>query len=156
MIYHNRILLLFSLMLSLFSCKQEKEVTTFNKETSQFNTYLQQHFSASIPDDSSCYVLISSHGCGGCVKKFIRKLILPVTGSKVHCIVSTSLLDKENLKANQLNRSVMIDESDKVDRLPYHKGNIAVIETANGEIYNYFNVEPYETDSVLTILNNKK
>lgn len=46
----------------------------------------------------------------------------------------------------------MIDTANKVDRLLYHKGNIAVLETANERIFNYYNVEPYQTDSVLSLL----
>jgi hypothetical protein len=156
MIYRNYILSLLAVLL-LFSCKSDPHLAAgkYPLETKQFNAYLQQNFSTTIPGGNNCYVLISSSGCGGCVKTFIRSLTIAAKNNNVHYILPNKLLTKQDIDEGKLNGAVMIDKENKVDRLPYHKGNIAIVETAKGEITNYYNVEPYQTDSVLRILAKK-
>jgi hypothetical protein len=152
--YLNSALLLLSTFL-LFSCSSDikKDSVQYPAETQRFNTYLQKNFSASIPPDSTCYVLISSTGCGGCIKSFLDALTIKSGSSNVHYILSGKLLARESKDPAEFSSQVMIDEENQVDRLPYHKGNIAILETAEGKIYNYYNVEPYQTDSVLLKIN---
>ncbi len=152
MTYLNHIFLIIAVSMLVSSCKHQENSDRYSKETTQFNSYLQQYFETKIPSDTSYYVLVSSKGCSGCIKMFVKLLTSPATKSKVHFIVSSNLLIKENLDPGLLSKVVMIDTANKVDRLPYHKGNIAVMETANEKIFNYYNVEPYQTDSVLSVL----
>ena len=156
MIYRN----IFAVLLVLIgiylcsSCNPEKNSGKYVSETKQFNFYLKEQFSTSLPSDTNTYVLLSSSGCSGCVKSFLKALTQPRSSQapKVHFIVPNKLLIKNDLDAAILNSSVMIDEESRIDRLPYHRGNIAIIESTKGEIYNWYKIEPYQTDSILRML----
>lgn len=148
--------LFFLIPAAIYSCNYDNHGMNsikYIQETNQFNTYLQEHFSMSLPADSNTFVLLSSSGCSGCVKSFLNTLTRPVRNLKVHYIVPNKLLEKEHLNASLLNSSIMIDQENRVDRLPYHNGNIAIIESVEGTIYNVYKIEPYQTDSILTLLN---
>jgi hypothetical protein len=156
MIYHNT----FTVLLALIgiclcsSCNPEEKSGKYASETKQFNSYLKERFSTSLPSDTNTYVLLSSSGCSGCVKSFLKALTQPRSSQapKVHFIVPNKLLIKNDLDAAILNNAVMIDVENKIDRLPYHRGNIAIIESTKGRIYNWYKIEPYQTDSILTML----
>jgi hypothetical protein len=156
MIYRNTFIVLLALIgIQLCSsCNPEKKSNKYVSETKQFNAYLKEQFSTSLPSDTNTYVLLSSSGCSGCVKSFLKVLTQPGSSQapKVHFIVPNKLLIKNNLDAALLNNVVMIDEKNRIDRLPYHHGNIAIIESAKGEIYNWYKIEPYQTDSILRML----
>lgn len=153
MTFHKKLRFVVLSSIFLAACSRSNNKSNkYSLETQRFNRYLSESFGKSLDDDSCTYVLLSSNGCVGCVKSFLNMLTGEVLNSHVRYIIPYKLLTKNNLEDSLLNNYVMIDKRNVVDRLPYHKGNIAILESANKKLYNIYAIQPNQTDSVLSLI----
>jgi hypothetical protein len=126
----------------LLSCKNEN----FKEDTKLFEHYLQTSIGQNIPEDSMNYVVISEYGCEGCIGKTITKL---ADNSKTLFIVNRNTYNKYIEPKLVPDDRYIIDTTDKITRLKYHKYNVGVVQTSKGRIYNIIQVEYESADSIL-------
>ena len=111
----------------LCSCKESNR---YKADTEGFNAYLKNNFKSNIGVDSAYYFLISETGCTGCIFNVMQTFD---SNKKTIFIMSQAA---QSMHCNQpaLHAKVLIDSSDKINRLPFHKGNIALLMTSNNKI----------------------
>lgn len=103
----------------------------YEKETQFFSDYIKQHFNKSIGTQKTYYYLVSETGCSGCISDVLnsafadhRNNIMIMSKNTVRRFFSEKLTDD----------SIWLDNTDQINRLPYHKGNIALVVTDNSRI----------------------
>ena len=129
----------------LQSCASPDSGKKPDAQVSMLDEYLEERFHSHIPKDSSLLVLISSTGCKGCIELTISKLN---NNPKTTFIVSNHTYNdfKEYFDDND---KILIDSTDRVSRLPYHKGNVAIVKVSQGSIDTVIRIIPNTAEEQL-------
>ncbi len=110
----------------------------YTNETVEFGKYLKNKFNKRIPNDTSYYFLISETGCHGCIMGVID---LFKGNSKTIFIVSPTT---KNIYfgRNFSSPHLFVDSTEEINRIRFHKGNIAVVATSANRIDTIIAFEP--------------
>jgi hypothetical protein len=134
--YANKFLL--SALFCILCCCKREDNSRYKAETVNFNDYLKSHFNKTITNDSTCYFLVSESGCSGCIYNVIDAF---AGKRRVIFIMSIASYEKYSYKASPTEQ-ILIDSTGKINRLPYHNGNIGLIETSKERIDTIIYFEP--------------
>ena len=129
------------------------DTSRYIAETSRFGEYYKNTFNKLLPQKETTFIIVSSDGCGGCIEGLIKNIISHPKKDGYLFIISQKAVLRFNADDLKNNSSVLIDQQNAVDRLPFHKGNIAVISVSDKAIYNIKPIEPNEVSSVLEKIN---
>lgn len=139
-------LLLISACIALASCRNTDKYAADSKH---FGTYLEHTFGTGIPKDSTTFVLVSEYGCHGCIEGTIEKLH---NRKNVVFILSKPAYNNYVAKEGQPSGNYKIDTSGEINRLKYHGGNVGIVQTSAGNIYNTAALQTAILDSQLNVL----
>lgn len=121
----------------------------YNEDTTVFTSYLVQHeFKHALNSDSVDFVLVSSSACHGCIQKSLDRLL---NESNIVLISSSKTLE-HNTSPITANKKYLVDKSNDLDRLKYHRRNIGIIRMLNNQIYDIIYLDPSTIDSVINKL----
>lgn len=134
------------ILLCIFACKP-KPCNPLGAESAKFNNYLQQQFHTSPGADTMVYILVSTDGCNGCLESIFSHAVKKQFASNVRVIVSSKTVMKYDLQENE--ETFWVDTGNHVDKMAYHKGNVALIKTHDNQIVSIQPVEPIEAGQLL-------
>ncbi len=110
----------------------------YKNETVEFGNYLKNKFNKRIPNDTTYYFLISERGCHGCITGVIDSF---KRNSKTLFIVSPTA-KKIYFGRNFSSPHLFVDSTEEINRIRFHKGNIAVVVTSASKIDTIIALEP--------------
>lgn len=129
------------------SCSSTTKDNKYERDNTAFNNYLTSVFGLKIANDSTNYVLISDNGCHGCIEATITTLS---NYNKTTFIVSNAAKEKyKNVLSGLVEKRVLVDTTLRINRLKYHRGNVGIIQTTNGHIFNVVNLDAVNLYKIL-------
>jgi hypothetical protein len=121
------------LMISMVGCESaEKPPARYARETHKLEAYLQT-MHLSIPEDSTSFLFISENGCGNCIAKSFD-FFSGISSARIMLSKGAVSRYLTHYSFDTLKATVIIDSSEQVNRLAFHRGNVGVVSVSHGKI----------------------
>jgi len=128
------------------SCQNQDQKADYEKISRFFNNYMKETFSDFTIVDGE-YLFILHTGCLNCVKSATTVLLSHPEYIKGHCqaiLISESTLNSFSDKIFILNKNVLCDKSNKLDRMSFGIYGIGVLKVKNKKIVASKNMTPQD------------
>jgi hypothetical protein len=117
----------FSISFIIISCSNQQK-----KDTTYLNNYLLKIFNLKIKSTPTDYIIVSNNSCESCSNLSLEFALANKDTNKIFILP----IQFKYLQENKLEypNNILIDTTNAIDKLKFHKGNICKIITSNGEI----------------------